>query len=173
MPGKYHLAFLIILPFLSNAVLAAECDLDAISKALEAPLDSMKPYEREVAVPQSTEGGVWQIFREKDGRLNTVIRIDGGESGRNETRLSTVNRNAWGIASTRVDYNRHAFAENGGPFAVLRKTTTYFFFCDGKLYTPPPEWSVADDQYTVAADEAKNEFFKAQEISEFIKGLAR
>jgi hypothetical protein len=156
-----------------SAVLATECDLDAISKALDAPLDGMKPYEREVAVSQSTEGGVWQVFHEKDGRLNSVIRIDAGESGRNDTRLSIVNRKAWGIASTRIDYNRHAFAEGGGPFAIVRKTTTHYFFCDGKLYTPPPEWSTTGDDYAAAARETKDSFFKAEEIEDFVKGLTR
>ncbi|MFN0192545.1 MAG: hypothetical protein ACKVP5_11320 [Aestuariivirga sp.] len=173
MPSKFHLALLIALLSLSRGTLAAECDLAAISEALDAPLVAMKATEVEVAEVQSTEGGVWEIYREKDGRLNTVIRIDAGEMGRSDTRLSVVDRAAWGISSTISEYNRHAFAEGGGPLAVVKKITVYYFFCGGKLHTPPPEWSTTGDEYAAAAGGAKDTFFKAPEIAEFIKGLVR
>jgi hypothetical protein len=173
MPATLRFIALPAALLLSKAALAAGCDLDAISAALDASLEGMKPYEREAVETQSTEGGGWQVFREKDGRLNTVVRSDFGESGRNDTRLSAVNRETWGISATRTDYNRHAFAEDGGPFAVVRKTTVYYFFCGGKLYTPPPEWSTTGEDYAVEAGKAKEAFFKATEISEFVKGLTR
>jgi hypothetical protein len=163
----------LLVVFAAGAAQAAECDLDSISEALDLSLAKMKPVEIEVADVQSTEGGIWEIYRETGGRLNTVIRIDAGESGRNETRLSVAGRAAWGIASTRFDYNRHAFAENGGPFAYAKKTTEFYYFCGGMLYTPPPEWTTTGAEYVKAAGEAKDMFFEAKEIEGFVKGLAR
>ena len=152
---------------------AATCDLNAITTALEASLADMKPKEIEVSDVQSTEGGVWNIYREKDGRLNTIVRIDGGESGKNETRLSVANRKTWGAASTRFDYIRHAFADDGSPFAYVKKTTDYYYFCDGRLYTANPTWSTVGEEYVTAAAGVKDTFFKAKEIAEVVKGLAK
>ncbi len=165
---------LIALSILALATPArAECDLDSISTALSASLDSMKPYEREATEARSTEGGAWQIYREKDGRLNTIVRIDGGESGMQETRLSVVNRHTYGIASTRVDYLRHAFVEEG-PFGDYKRTTTYYYFCSGQAYVPPESASMVDaESYRKEAGERKAEMLDDKDVAEFTKGLAR
>lgn len=165
---------LLILALTTVATAAhADCNLNAISEALEAKLDAMKPYERDVTDVRSTEGGVWQIYREKDGRLNSVIRIDAGESGMQETRLSVVNRQTYGIASTRVDYLRHAFVEEG-PFGIARRTTDYYYYCDGKAYVPPESASMVDlEQYPKAAAELKAQMLDDKDVTEFTKGLTR
>lgn len=151
----------------------AECDLDSISNALNAPLDSMKPYEREATESRSTEGGAWQIYREKDGRLNTIVRIDGGESGMGETRLSVVNRQTYGIASTRVDYLRHAFVEEG-PMGDYKHTTTYYYFCGGEVYVPPESASMVEaESYRKEAAELKIQMLDDKDVTEFTKGLTR
>jgi hypothetical protein len=151
----------------------AECDIASSSNALAASLDSMKPYEREATVSQSTEGGAWQIYREKDGRLNTIVRVDGGESGMGETRLSVVNRQTYGIASTRVDYLRHAFIEEG-PFGDYKRTTTYYYFCGGQVYVPPESASMVEaESYRKEAAELKAEMLDDKDVAEFTKGLAR
>ena len=116
---------------------------------------------------------MWQIYREKDGRLNTIIRLDGGESGKNETRLSVVNKKVWGITSTRFDYIRHAFADDGSPFGFAKKTADYYYFCDGGLYMPNATWATVGEEYQKSAADAKDTFFKAKEIAEIVKGLAR
>lgn len=150
----------------------AECALDQIEAALNAPLDAMKPLERDVTDVQSTEGGAWQIYREKDGRVNTIIRIDGGESGRQDTRLSIVNRQTYGIASTRTDYIRHAFME--GPFANAKRTTDYYYFCGGKVYLPDPNSSMVDiGQYPKNATAAQKAMLDDRDVADFTKGLAR
>jgi hypothetical protein len=152
----------------------AACDTQKIEAALAASLDAMKPHEREVSDVQSTEGGVWRIYREKDGRLNTVMRIDGGESGMGERRLSVVNRKTYGIAVTRVDYLRHAFIENAGPNGTARRTTDYYYFCDGKLLVPPREYFGGDAAaYAAAGAEAQKAMLSDSDVAEFTKGLAR
>lgn len=166
-----------ILPLPILALLAspamADCDLDAIARALDAPLTAMKPTERDVSDVQSTEGGVWQIYREKDGRLHTIIRIDGGESGRNDTRLSVVNRKTYGIARTRTDYIRHAFVEEG-PFGIARRTTEYFYYCDGKAYVPGPNGATVDlEQYPKDAAAAQKAMLDDKDVAAFTKGLQR
>ena len=152
----------------------ADCALDKIEAALAAPLDGLKRLDRDVSESQSTEGGAWIIYREKDGRVNTITRIDGGESGRQETRLSVVNRKTYGIASTRIDYMRHAFVEDAGPNAIVGRKTAYYFFCDGKLYLPPGEYAMMDTEaYKAAAGDALNLTVKDKDIADFTKGLAR
>lgn len=169
-----RLAAMILLMVLCGPALAAECPLPKIEEALNASLDTMKPLERDVSDIQSTEGGVWAIYREKDGRVNTITRVDFGESGRNEMRLSIVNRDTYGVARKRIDYIRHAFLEDQGPFAFHKITTEYFFFCDGKLYLPGETGATMDlAQYKKDGDEVLNAFLSAKDIADFTKGLKR
>jgi hypothetical protein len=159
---------------LCGPALAAECPLAEIEKALAAPLDAMKPLERDASDMQSTEGGVWAIYREKDGRVNTITRGDFGESGRNEYRLSVVNRETYGIAAKRIDYIRHAFLEDQGPFAFHKVTTEYFFFCGGKLYLPGETGATMDlAQYKKDGAGMQAIFLSSKDIAEFTKGLKR
>lgn len=152
----------------------AECDTQKIEAALGASLDKLKPYERDVSDVQSTEGGYWRVYREKDGRLNSIIRLDGGESGMNERRLSTVNRKTYGIAVTRVDYLRHAFIEDAGPNGTAKRTTDFYYFCDGKLLVPNKDYFGGDaDAYAKDGAEAQRAMVLDKDIAEFTKGLAR
>ena len=167
-----RLLLLVALMSMACAANAAECPLPSIDKALGTTLDKLKSLERNATDIQSTEGGRWFIYREKDGRVNTITRIDYGESGRSELRLSIVNRTTYGIAKTRVDYIRHAFLE--GPFAVVKTTTEYFFYCDGKVYLPSPESATVDlDQYKKDAGDAQAAFLSAKDVADFTKGLKR
>jgi len=169
-----RLAILALLVGLCGPALAAECPLGEIEKALAAPLDSMKPLERDASDIQSTDGGVWAIYREKDGRVNTITRGDFGESGRNEMRLSIVNRNTYGIARKRIDYIRHAFLEDQGPFAFHKVTTEYFFYCDGKLYLPGETGATMDlAQYKKDGDELLASILSSKDVADFTKGLKR
>lgn len=158
---------------LSSATAFADCDLAAISAALDAPLDKMTPKEIEVTDVQSTEGGVWEVYREADGRLNTIIRVDAGESGRQDTRLSVVNRATYGIASTRTEYIRHAFIEEG-PFGIARKTTDFYYFCEGKLHMPSETAGTVDTvAYPKRAAELRNLMLDDKDVAEITKGLRR
>ncbi|MBL8906348.1 MAG: hypothetical protein JNM20_06705 [Rhizobiales bacterium] len=169
-----RLTMLLLAILLCGPAFAADCPLSRIEQALNASLDKMKPLEREVSDVQSTEGGTWRIYREKDGRVNTITRGDYGESGRGELRLSIVNRNTYGIAKTRIDYIRHAFLEDQGPFAFHKVTTEYFFYCDGKLYLPGVTGATMDlDQYKKDGDEALAAFLSAKDVADFTKGLKR
>ena len=168
---KIRLALLALAMGASQSL--ADCPLDRIETALASPLDGMTPVEREVSETQSTEGGVWKIYREADGRLHTIIRIDAGESGRNETRLSVVNRQTYGIASTRIDYIRHAFVEEG-PFAIARRTTDYYFYCGGTVYVPGENGAMVDlTAYPKAAAAAQQLMVLNRDVAGFTKGLAR
>lgn len=152
----------------------ADCDTQKIEAALSASLDGMKPYERDVSDVQSTEGGVWNVYREKDGRLHSIMRLDGGESGMSERRLSVVNRKTYGIAVTRVDYLRHAFIEDAGPNGTAKRTTDYYYFCDGKLLVPNKDYFGGDaDAYAKNGAEAQKAMVMDKDIAEFTKGLAR
>jgi hypothetical protein len=167
-----RLLLLIALIGMTSVANAAECPLPSIAKALDTTLDKLKSLERNASDIQSTEGGRWFIYREKDGRVNTITRIDYGESGRDELRLSVVNRATYGIAKTRVDYIRHAFLE--GPFAIVKQTTEYFFYCDGKVYLPSPESATVDlKQYKKDAGDAQAAFLAAKDVADFTKGLKR
>jgi hypothetical protein len=153
---------------------AADCAVSKIEAALSASLSSLKVLERDVTDVQSTEGGVWQIYREADGRVNSIVRVDGGESGMAERRLSIVNRRTYGIAVTRVDYLRHAFIEDAGPNGTAKRTTDYFYFCEGKLLLPPADYFMGDiKDYESRGIEAQNGMLKDKDVADFTKGLAR
>ena len=170
---KCLIAFALLL-LTSAQALASECALGEIEAALTAPIDGLKKLERDVTDVQSTEGGQWQVYREADGRVNTIIRIDGGESGMGERRLSIVNRKTYGISVTRVDYMRHALAEDAGPNATAKRTTDYYFYCDGKLYMPPEGYAMLDlAAYKAAGAEAQATMVTDKDVADFTKGLAR
>ena len=168
---KTKLAIVLILAF--SGVARAECNLDSIAASLAASLDTMKPTERDVTDIQSTDGGIWQIYREKDGRLNTIIRTDFGESGRGETRLGVVNRQTYGIAQSRIDYLRHAFIEQG-PNGDARRTTDYFYYCGGKAFMPNPDVTIIDvAAYRKNAAEAQKTMLGGKDVADVTKGLVR
>lgn len=167
-------AALIFLLTASASASAADCAVNSIEKALAAPLTTLKMLEREVTDVESTEGGVWQIYREADGRVHSIVRIDGGESGMGERRLSVVNRRTYGIAVTRVEYLRHAFIEDAGPNGTAKRTTDYFYFCEGKLLLPPADYFMGDiKDYGSRGLEAQNAMLKDKDVAGFTKGLAR
>jgi hypothetical protein len=152
----------------------AECRIFDIETALASSLDGLKKLERDVSEFQSTEGGVWEIYREADGRVHTIIRIDAGESGRLERRLSVVNRKTYGIAVTRIDYLRHAFAEEAGPNGTAARKTDYYYYCDGALYVPPEGFAMLDiAAYSKAGKEAAAALVKDKDVADFTKGLAK
>jgi hypothetical protein len=162
--------FLIIL--LSAATARAECPIDRISEALAAPLGHMKPLERQASTLQSTEAGEWQVYREPDGRVHTIIRKDYGEGGRTEQRLSVVDKNTYGIAKTHIGYIRHIIGD--GPFAVTHQSTEYYYYCGGKLYMPAETWGTVDrETYPKAGLEAKHSLLNDKDIADFTQGLAK
>ena len=151
----------------------ADCPVGEIEKALAAPLDGLKKVEREVSDIQSTEGGIWRIFQTEDGGLVTLLRIDGGESGMGERRLSVVSPDAYGISVTRVDYLRHAFLEEGGPNGTAKRTTEYFYYCGGKLHLPPEQFATMDGNYAKAGADAQSVMITDKDVADVTKGLAR
>lgn len=152
----------------------ADCPVDKIEKALMAPLDGLAKSERAVSDVQSTEGGVWRIYRDKDGRLASLLRLDGGESGMSERRLGMASPRAYGISVTRVDYLRHAFIDDAGPNGTARRTTEYFYFCDGKLYVPPAAFATLDGaDYARAGAEARRMLLDSEDVADLTAGLAR
>lgn len=157
----------------ASGIALAGCPVDRIEKALGAQLDGLKKVERAVTDVQSTEGGVWRIYRRKDGSLNTLLRIDGGESGMNERRLSVVSPDAYGIAATRVDYLRHAFLEEGGPNGTAKRTTEYFYFCNGKLHLPPEQFATMGEGYATAGAAAQKAMLEDKDVMALTKGLKR
>lgn len=164
---------MIFLVCCSTTVLAG-CPVANIEKALAAPLDGLNKVERAVSDVQSTEGGVWRIYRREDGQLNALLRIDGGESGMGERRLSVVSPDAYGISVTRVDYLRHAFIDNGGPNGTAKRTTEYFYYCGGKLYIPPMEYATLDGgEYAKAGAEAQTAMIGDKDVADVTKALKR
>lgn len=166
--------FTILITFAACGTALADCPVDSIEKALATSLDGLKKVERQVTDVQSTEGGVWRIYRKKDGRLNSLIRLDGGESGMSERRLSVVSPDAYGITVTRVDYLRHAFIDNAGPNGTAKRTTEYFYYCNGKLYVPQMEYATLDGaEYTKAGTEAQRMMTGDKDVADVTKGLKR
>lgn len=156
------------------SAIAEECDTSGIERALAVPVDGLKMLEREVKDIQSTEGGVWRIYKAADGQVRSIVRLDGGESGMSERRLAIVSPGAYGITVTRIDYLRHAFIDNGGPNGTAKRTTEYFYFCSGKLVVPLVEYATMDvAEYAKAGEDARQAMVQAADIAEFTANLAR
>jgi hypothetical protein len=151
----------------------AECPVDAIGKALATPLDGLKKVERQVTDIQSTEGGVWRIYRKRDGRLMSLTRLDGGESGMSERRLSVVSPDAYGISVTRIDYLRHAFIDEAGPNGTAKRTTEYFYYCGGKLYVPPEQYATMDGSYAQTGAAEQKAMISDRDVADVTKALKR
>lgn len=152
----------------------AECQVSDIETALGASLQNLKKTEKPVTDIQSTEGGVWRIYQRADGRLDTLIRLDGGESGMGETRLAIVNDGTYGITRTRVDYLRHAFIDDAGPNGTAKRTTEYFYFCEGKLYLPPSMYATLDNsEYAKTGEEWRKRMLEDKDVSALTKSLKR
>lgn len=152
----------------------AECPVSDIETALGTPLQTLKNTEKPVTDIQSTEGGVWRIYQRADGTLDTLIRIDGGESGMGETRLSIVNDGAYGIARTRVDYLRHAFIDDAGPNGTAKRTTEYFYFCGGTLYLPPAMYATLDNEaYAKTGEEWQKRMLLDKDVAALTQSLKR
>jgi hypothetical protein len=152
---------------------AADCPVGEIERALGAPIEHLSKTEKQVSDIQSTEGGVWRIYKKPDGTLDTLIRIDGGESGMGETRLSIVSGSAYGIARTRVDYLRHAFIDGAGPNGTAKRTTEYFYFCGGKLYLPPDMYATLDNgAYAEAGEEWRKRMLLDTDVTDLTRALS-
>lgn len=167
-------ACLLILTLTMTATAHADCPVDKIEKALNAPLDGLRKTEKPVSDVQSTEGGLWRIYRKKDGALTALVRIDGGESGMSERRLGVVAPDAYGITVTRVDYLRHAFIDGAGPNGTAKRTTEYFYFCSGKLYVPQAEYATLDAAaYAAAGAAAQKAMLDDQDVAQFTRTLRK
>lgn len=152
----------------------AECPIQDIEKALNLPLDGLTMSEQPVEDIQSTEGGVWRIYRDAGGKVQSIVRIDAGESGMGERRLGIHSPSDYGITVTRVDYLRHAFIEEGGPNGTAKRTTEFFYFCDGKLFMPPEQFSMLDaTAYATAGAEVRELMLGSAEIAPAVKDLKR
>lgn len=153
---------------------AAQCPVPEIEEALTAPLQGLAMSEHPVEDIQSTEGGVWRIYRRADGTLHSIIRIDAGESGMSERRLSILSNADYGIAVTRVDYLRHAFVEDGGPNGTARRSTEYFYFWNGKLHLPAEQFATMDGAaYAEAGEGARDAMLGAGLAASAAKQLKR
>lgn len=169
---RLSIAAAVMIGFCGTAL--AECPVADIEKALNLPLDGLKMTEQEVEDIQSTEGGVWRIYRREDGNVQSIVRIDGGESGMSERRLGIHSMVDYGIAVTRVDYLRHAFIEEGGPNGTVKRTTEYFYFCGGKLHLPPADYATPDlAAYSAAGQGAMDTMVRDKDVADLTKGLAR
>lgn len=157
-----------------TAVAAAECPITEIEAALAEPLAGMQMISRPVTDIQSTEGGGWGIYRTKLGTLHSIVRVDGGESGMSERRISIVSDEAYGIAVTRVDYLRHAFIDGAGPNGTAKRSTEYFYFCGGRLLVPPADYATLDTAaYAKAGDKARKAMMEDKDLADLTKDMPR
>lgn len=153
------LALMLLMAMTGDAI---SCPLGEIETALGRPLEGLSRLERDATDIQSTEGGQWEIFREKDGRVHTIIRTDFGEIGRTETRLTVINRRTYGIAVSTITYTRHLYQTEEGPLGTRSRNTDFHYYCDGKPAIANPE-----------ALELQKQMLTDKDVADFTKGLAR
>jgi hypothetical protein len=149
---------------------AMACPLSALYDLAHAPLDGMKPLDIDASADiETSEGAEWHAYREKDGRVHSIVLDAFGESGRNTYRLSIRNRTEYVIAETRIDYNAHAFL--GGPVASVKETTDYYYFCDGTPFVPKSEMTFVGEDYVKSANKTRDLIFGAKSVNFYTKGL--
>lgn len=167
---KYFVAGILLAGFAIPA--GAACPL---LRDLEERLANTLPARESEAIPvtqgESSEGGEWRIYRDKKKKLTGIVRADLGEAGRAEIRLAFIDRKNYAIRRTSFRYNGH-FAM-GFPVAVIREESDIYYFCGGKLYTLTEDEAMAgtDPAYVKAAEEARDEIFKAPEIARVLKEI--
>jgi hypothetical protein len=175
------LLFTLAILSLSKPALA-DCGIDAMMAAIEAPLDSVQSVERDASDVKSTEGADWKIYRDKDGRLNTIIRTDYGETFRLETRLSVVNRKDYIIEEHHERYSNpigDLLPKLPGENEAVRLPSyriikTYFFFCGGRALVPQNyEPLPGEENFAAKAAELKRMMLDHPDIKEFTVGLVR
>ena len=148
---------------LLSATAHAACDYDKASDAADLLLSNKADVEIEVSQQESTEGGEWLIYFDKNKVPQNIQRTDYGEMGRITYRLSP------GIAgnfllSSREESYAVPFTEQGS--FTIREAIEHFQFCDGKLDLPQ-EWSL-DSPYAISARNITDFFFTAKEIASYI-----
>jgi hypothetical protein len=154
--------------YMSSSVTA--CPVSELYQLAHVSLDSMKPLNIDASADIATsEGAEWHVYREKDGRVHSIVLETFGESGRNTYRLSIKNRAEYVLAMTRIDYNAHAFL--GGPVAPVKETTDYYYFCDGKPFVPKSEMTFVGDDYVKSANETRKLIFDAKSVNFYTQGL--
>lgn len=174
-----------LLLILCSSSAFAECNPWKIEQALSNQLENIQPKDIPATNVASTDGGLWRIFREPDGRLNTIIRYEFGESYRREIRLSVINRSTYGIAVSNIRYlyeYPYFDAESNG---VSIRNISYFYYCDGKPFLRNNEsfpnyrefnlHSGFENQnaYSDEALKIRNEFIDDPDVQEITKGLRR
>jgi hypothetical protein len=148
------------------------CPIDKIAQATREPLGTYEKTEVDVLEYRSTDGGVWHIYRKRDGALHSVVRTDFGETGQLQTRISFVDKHTFGIVVTTLRYDAPIYLKD--QVQVVERVSTEYLLCDKSnvVYVPA---SPQDESSALAAiRKAKEEramLFGAKEIAPYLKDI--
>lgn len=146
---------------------ALACD-PALFDRITVPMPTLADETIDVSELTSTEGGEWQVWRNADGAVDQLARIDYGEMGRVAARLVVSSADAYAITQTTVLYSAPLYVEGSMP---IREETDIYVFCSGEL-AGPGEGFTLDAAYVAAAEQVRA-IFNAPEIAEVLPDLTR
>jgi hypothetical protein len=146
------------------------CPIEKIAHATREPLDRFKKIEVEARKWRSLEGGHWLIYLRQDGVPHSIVRIDYGETGQWQVRVSFVDKQTFGIVVTTLRYD--APIDPSRQARVVESVSTEAFFCD-KSNLVYVQANPHDELSALAAiREAKAQkamLFEAEEIAQYLK----
>jgi hypothetical protein len=147
---------------------AAACDGGVLHGLMETPLNEGDAESFDVAEQASVEGGAWYIFRDAQGAVKNVMRVDYGETGRLATRLTVSSADAYAVTVTRFGYSAPLGVSGS---STIREEKDIYLFCDGKLYLPEEDFGMTEGYAAKAAEALAT--FDAAEVQDVLPPLKR
>lgn len=146
------------------------CPIEELVQINKEPLRAESRVEVSVTRQQSTEGGQWQIYFRANGTLHSIIRLDLGETGQKELRVSFLDRRNFVVVSTTRYYD--APIEPLKDVKIESEITKLYFFCDEMVYLPV----VTGDEMEAARESRETKYLRslildAEEISAYLNLL--
>ncbi|WP_125461742.1 MULTISPECIES: hypothetical protein [Rhodomicrobium] len=122
----YGLAIFVFSIAFTNLVKA--CPVGQLAALSKETLGELRKEELPAGDNDSTEGGQWQIFIRDDASLHSIIRLDFGETGQRQIRLSRLNRREFAITLNNLRYDIPLNANDRVDTDTANKISKVYFF---------------------------------------------
>ena len=146
---------------------AAACPLDALANLASEPRRDLRQEEVPVPHRQSTEGGIWHVYRRADGTGHSIVRTDYSETGRLEQSASFLTRENFTVIERYFEYRQPLWHDATGE--VSRVSSIQYFFCGGVPYLPlSMSVEPLGTEAQAEADELRSVFLDADELTPYL-----
>lgn len=151
---------------------ATSCPLDRLRQIVKEPLTGYEVREVAAAERRSTEGGVWRLYFHSNGQLHSVVRIDFGETGQWNARISFIDARNFGIVDRVLRYDLPISPNRS--VQIADESSTTYLFCDyDKLVIAPIDGVVerTSPEDVPDAKAFRDLFFRSNEIIPYLRML--